>query len=135
MTKKAFKDECDVNHIMRRFEKTGQLPVINRGTPLYGDYSEVPTYQDALNIVERAEQQFAGLPSVVRARFANDPAQFLNFANDPTNAEEMVKMGLATARTTQTPSKTDEDAPKTARSNKRPPPEPKAEGKQSEGEK
>lgn len=96
MTKQAFKDECDINNILRRFEKTGQLPDLIKQNPQYGDFSNVPEYQQALNTVQHAQEQFAALSSKIRERFANDPAKFLQFATDPANAPEMVRMGLAT---------------------------------------
>ena len=39
---------------------------------------------------------FLDLPAKVRDRFKNDPGQFLEFATDPSNVDELVKMGLAT---------------------------------------
>lgn len=90
-----FKDECDINKIMKRFEKTGILPE-NLHQAVYGDFSEVPSYLDSLNIVNNAQDLFFSLSSRIRAQFDNDPGQFLNFALDPSNSEELVKMGLAT---------------------------------------
>lgn len=92
------KDACDINHIMRRFEKTGVLPDAIKQNPQYGDFSEVPVYQEALNTVLHAETQFSMLDARIRERFQNDPAKFLEFVHDPANGEEMVKMGLATLR-------------------------------------
>ena len=91
--KQAHKDECDVNFIVRKAAKTGFLPQ-GRGTPLYGDFSSVPDYQEALSIVHAAEEQFSALPAVARERFGNDPAKFLEFVSDGKNAEEMAKLGL-----------------------------------------
>lgn len=31
----------------------------------------------------------------MRKRFANDPAEFLAFINDPENSQEAIKLGLA----------------------------------------
>ena len=92
----SFKDECDINNIMHRFETTGQLPDLIKQNPQYGDFTEVPSYLDALNTVNLAETQFSALSSKVRAQFDNDPRQFLEFVNNPANQQEMVKMGLAT---------------------------------------
>jgi len=92
-TKQSFKQECDINHIMKKYERQGILPQnIKQG--MYADVSDVPTYQEACNLVIAAQEQFAALPSNVRERFANDPARFLEFVNDGSNAEEMEKLGL-----------------------------------------
>lgn len=84
----------DVNHIMDRFFKTGVLPGTDTKA-LYGDYTNVPDYQESLNIVSRATQQFAALNAKARNRFNGDPAEFLAFVADPQNAQELIKLGLA----------------------------------------
>nr|QJB19010.1 MAG: internal scaffolding protein [Microvirus sp.] len=98
LTKQSSKDECDINVIMRRFEKTGTLPDLIKKEPRYGDFSDPMEYQTACNLVIHAQSQFDSLDSRVRERFANDPEKFLEFASDPRNGEEMVTLGLATKR-------------------------------------
>ena len=41
---------------------------------------------------------FDGLDAFVRARFQNDPAQFLEFVSDPKNAQEMTSLGIVTGK-------------------------------------
>lgn len=96
LTKQQFKEDADINNILRKYETQGLLPELMAGEPQYGDFTEVPEYLEALNIVNTAQQQFAALPSEVRDRFGNDPARFLEFTSNPENSEELVKMGLAT---------------------------------------
>lgn len=88
-------EECDINLIVKKHEATGILPVMNL-PPVFGDFSDVKSYQDALQIVIEADKTFSALPADVRKRFGNDPAQFLDFVDDPKNADELVKMGLRT---------------------------------------
>nr|QJB19452.1 MAG: internal scaffolding protein [Microvirus sp.] len=94
VTKQADLKDCDINAIFKRFEKTGQLPDMIVRDGHYGDYSNVPDYQEALNIVSHANEQFLNLDADLRNRFDNDPAKFLEFATDPKNIEEMEKLGL-----------------------------------------
>lgn len=111
LTHQSFRDECDINNIMSRFEKTGVLPEMIKSNPQYGDFSELPSYQDSLHIVLKAEEQFSALSASVRKRFHNDPSEFLDFVNDPSNVDEMVKLGLATKPDAGVPSS---EAPETA---------------------
>lgn len=97
-TKQSFKDECDINLVMKKFEKEGQLPSMIKENPKYGDFSSPLDYQESLNTVIHANEQFAALPSSIRQRFSNDPQQFLEFAVNPKNGEELVNLGLATKR-------------------------------------
>lgn len=94
LTKQEFKDECDINRIMARALRHGVLPQQSTGA-LYGDFSEVGDYQQAQDILLHARQQFEALPSAVRDRFQNDPAQMLAFVADPKNKPELRKLGLA----------------------------------------
>lgn len=92
-TKQEFIDDCDVNRIIDRFHKTGQLPA-PRGTPSYMDVSAVPTLQEALQVMSDAEAAFARLPAKVRAEFQNDPMEFVKFASDKENEDRMREFGL-----------------------------------------
>lgn len=91
-------ESSDINNILKRYEKTGMLPELIKENPQYGDFSEVPDYQTALEIVTKSHEQFAALDGRVRAQFKNDPAEFLAFATNPDNMEQMVNMGLATLK-------------------------------------
>lgn len=94
LTKQAMKDECDINHIMKKWEKTGVIDHNNTYQGQYGDFTEVPTYQEAMNKVIQAEEMFMSLPSKIRKRFDNDPGQFIEAVNNPENHDEMVELGL-----------------------------------------
>lgn len=94
MTDQSQARDCDINEIMRRYEKTGALPQMIAKDPQWGDFSAAPDFQQACEIVLKAEEQFAALDAHVRKRFSNDPAEFLEFVNDPANGEEMVRLGL-----------------------------------------
>ncbi len=39
-TQQSFRDECDINNILRKFNVTGQLP-IGSVQPQYGDFSGI----------------------------------------------------------------------------------------------
>jgi len=93
-THQSFKNECDINRIMARHRKTG-LVKQRQDRPQYGDFSNVGDYQQALDLVITAEAMFSELSSDVRARFQNDPQQFLNFVDDPANQDEAVELGIA----------------------------------------
>lgn len=89
------KDEADINNIVRNFGVTGKLPE-NVRIPEYGDFEiGVDDYRSAIHAVREAEKSFMAMPADVRARFQNDPQQFLEFCADINNLEEMRKLGLA----------------------------------------
>lgn len=92
-TLQAFKAECDINRIMKRYQQTGVIDHINRAQPRFGDI-QVYDFQESLNIVLEAEARFAALPAEVRDRFGNDPGRLLDFVSKPENAQEAAKLGL-----------------------------------------
>ena len=61
-----------------------------------GEMDDFPNYdfQDAQYKMAYAQSMFESLPSGIRAKFENNPAKFMDFANNPNNAQEMVQMGL-----------------------------------------
>lgn len=88
-----FKDECDINSILRRFEKTRTLPIVDT-PPSFGDFSNVPSFTEALNLLNDARESFMDLSAVQRAHFDNDPAKFLDFCSNPANADKLVELGF-----------------------------------------
>lgn len=94
LTKQADARDADINNIFKRLEKGGALPDMIAREPRYGDFSAVPDYQEALNIVRHADEQFSNLPVELRNRFENNPEKFLAFVTDEANADEIEKMGL-----------------------------------------
>lgn len=93
MTKQDAADECDINAIMARYEKTGVIP---QGSRMYefGEAISPYSFQESMNAVIQAREDFASLSSRVRARFDNDPAKLFAFLDDPGNRDEAVALGI-----------------------------------------
>jgi len=94
VTKQSDLKDTDINALFKRFEKTGQLPEMILKNGHYGDFSSVPEFQEAQNIIKHADEQFANLDVTIRNRFQNDPAQFLEFVTNPNNLNDLEQMGL-----------------------------------------
>lgn len=87
-------EEADINVIVRRFGLTGQMPEAIR-IPTYGDFEGITDYHQALTAIARAQEPFRELTPELRARFNNDPGQFVDFCLDPKNLPELRELGLA----------------------------------------
>jgi phage internal scaffolding protein len=127
--KQEFREECDINNVIKHYKLTGQIQHINAQAK-NGSYEDLPDpidYQESLNAVAAATASFATLPAHVRDRFSNNPALFLNFMNDANNVDEMVKLGLAKRRPTAptAPSTPDPKSETTQTVKPDTPPEPK----------
>jgi len=97
-THQSFKDECDINNIVRKARQTGFFGHMTKAVPQFGDFSEVPDYQSALNMVIDAQEKFLQIPARIREQFDHDPNKFIEFVSNPSNSEELVKMGLAMSK-------------------------------------
>lgn len=95
MTKQSFQAECDINTIMQKYTKTGLIEHVREHGGQYGDFVTAPEYHEAMTAVVEANAAFQSVPAEMRNRFQNDPAQFLDFVQNPDNIDELVEMGLA----------------------------------------
>lgn len=92
-TKQAFAAECDINNIMARYQRTGVIDFAQKNAAQYGDCTGIE-FQAGMETVRKAQELFDALPSKLRSRFQNEPAQFLEFVQNPENAEEARELGL-----------------------------------------
>lgn len=92
--RQEFKKETDVNELMRRFKKTGVLPV-NGVAPKFLDCCDVPQFQEAMQVMLDATEAFRKLPAIVRKEFDNDAEKFVVFAQDKENIGKLREWGLA----------------------------------------
>lgn len=91
------KQNCDINVIVGRFQKTGVL-MGRPAVPLPADvFYEVADYRTAMDAVVAGNNAFMSLPAELRKRFANDPQEYLEFCSNPDNLEEMRRLGIAKA--------------------------------------
>ncbi len=107
MTQQNFRDETNINLILAKYAKTGLLDHVNK---YGGHYAEMPNENDfhaAMNLVTSAQSMFNELPSGIRGKFYNDPAQFLDFIDDPENRDEAIEMGLFPFEATEKPVEAD----------------------------
>lgn len=92
-TKQAFKDDCDVNKILKRAAKAGGLSHVQKHGAFYGDFANAPQdLFEAREMLERGGQIFSELPAEIRSEFGNDPLNFFEFANDPANADRLTEV-------------------------------------------
>lgn len=110
LVKQAMRDECDVNGIMKKFIKTGLIEHVNNHHGDYGNFIGFEDYHSSMNRIRAAEHAFMSIPAGIRAKFDNDPSKFLLFAQDDGNEDEMIAMGLASARPSEAPGEPEKDA-------------------------
>lgn len=129
-TQPQFAEDCDITTIVERYYQSGQWPTNARNIDhaQYGDFSNVSDFTDALELIQNAKENFQELPSSIRNKFHNNPAEFYEFVQDETNYDEMVDLGLAENRNNvgQSSGKPTEEGVKT--------PSPDSSGKSEESD-
>lgn len=95
LTQQHFKEETEINNILRSHDRNGIISHIHKGNAIYGDFSEVTDLSDALHMINEAKAEFMNVPSEIREKFKNDAGEFFKFASNPDNLDEMREMGLA----------------------------------------
>lgn len=101
-TQQHFKEEVNINTIVKRFGLSGQLPQGVR-VPLEADFVDIVDYHSAMNAIRKAQESFMAMPAEVRGRFDHDPGKFVQFCENPDNLDEMRKLGLAVPKAPEPP--------------------------------
>lgn len=94
-TQQAFKDECDINNIIRKYKENPDS--INRHIREHGSYADLTNITDlqtAMDSMLQAQSAFDALPSAVRKQYNNDPLTFVNAISDPSQTETLIKLGI-----------------------------------------
>ncbi len=94
LTQQHFSQESEINNIIRSHDRNGVIDHVHRGNAIYGDFSEITDFSDALHQIKEAQNEFLNIPSEIREKFKNDAGEFFKFASNPDNESEMRKMGL-----------------------------------------
>lgn len=93
-TVQADSDEADINKIIARYNKSGQLPPSRGGEPFYGDVSDLGNLQESLIKIQEADRLFMSYPADLRERFDNDAVKLIEFLDDEGNRKEAEELGL-----------------------------------------
>jgi len=94
MTQQQFKEDSDINQIVKKFKDTGTITHVRNLQGTFGDFTNAMDYQTSLNKVIEAQESFNQLKASIRKRFKNDPARLVAFVNDPKNKREAAYLGL-----------------------------------------
>lgn len=87
LTKQSFKDECDINHIVSRFQTTGNLPFNNMSDPQYGFAPEID-FKTALDLTKSLQTEFSNLSDEKKDFFEHDFRNYGEFLNEYAESPE-----------------------------------------------
>ena len=93
LTEQTHKNQCDINRILKDYQKNGFIAHAKKHEGQYDDVSSMD-FTNAMQTVATVKSMFEGLPSTYREQFGNNPTNFLTFVQNPDNAQQMQKMGI-----------------------------------------
>lgn len=94
MTEQHHKEACDIKNIMRKVEKEG---ILNHVAQYKGEYLNMATatdFREAMTVLADTNSMWETVPSRIRNEFANDPARYLEFMQNPDNYQAIKDLGL-----------------------------------------
>lgn len=93
VTKQSFKDQCDINKILKKAEVSGGLShVMKYDKAVYGEFDGEFDLLTAHERIAKAETIFNDLPAEVRREFQHNALEFVKFAADPANNDRLVEL-------------------------------------------
>lgn len=87
-TKQSFRDETDINQIMKRAQKTGTISHLAKHEGRYADFSNFDFFGNTL-MLSKGREIFDELPVELRSEFNQSPEDFFKYVNDPANKDRL----------------------------------------------
>lgn len=99
-TQQKFENESNINTIMSKYNNN--VDILNASLriqgatrqPQYGDFTNIPDFMTANQMIIDANNAFSQLPAKLREKFANDPSKLISWLENPMNNDEAIKLGL-----------------------------------------
>ncbi len=87
-TKQCYKDECDIDKIMSRFNVTGTISHLAKYGGIYADFSDFDFHKQN-NMLTKGREIFDALPAELRREFGQSASNFFAYVNDPANLDKL----------------------------------------------
>jgi hypothetical protein len=97
-TKQSFKNEVNVNSIVKRYRKTKDTSLLAVRDSFFADFSTSIDLATAYSAIDKAEFEFSKLSATTRDYFDNDPVRFFRELSDPERVKSLPEsLGLLKA--------------------------------------
>lgn len=93
MTEQNHKDQCDVNKIIKKYDKNGIISHVSSMKAEFGDCPAVE-YKEMQDRLVKMQGEFNKLPASIKKRFGNNPFSLIAFMDDAGNRDEAIKLGM-----------------------------------------
>jgi len=90
-TQQQFVAECDINRIVANARRGIAPRYVNPNTARYGDFSSLPDFATAHDVIMKAREAFQALPAGLRAELDNDPARLASITKSQAERYGLLK--------------------------------------------
>lgn len=80
--------------MMSAYQRSGDLVPISASLAMYGDFSEIGDFRQAMDRINAGKTAFMQLPAEVRSMVDNDPHKYIEWINDPENVAKAIELKL-----------------------------------------
>lgn len=94
LTKQSEFEQADINSIIKRHLNPTILADLNKLEQVYGEITSNDLLEAHQKLTD-AHEAFMEIPSDIRRHFNQDAGQFIDFATNPDNIDQMREWGLA----------------------------------------
>lgn len=97
LTEQSHKEAVKISNIVKKhgIDLIQQTSRIINDLDFRMDENPYNDFQEAMFIVAKAKSTFEQVPAVLRKKFDNNPAKFVDFVKNPDNYDKLVEYGLA----------------------------------------
>ncbi len=92
--------------MMSAYQRSGDLVPISESLAMYGDFSEIGDFRQAMDRVNAGKEAFMRMPAKVRSMVDNDPHKFIEWITDEANYEKAVELKLLNPPESKAPPQT-----------------------------
>ena len=92
LTEQSHGDQTSIQFILDQYIRAGQKVVMPESE--FQNLLDIPSYQDALNVVHTIEDTFMNLPLKVREAYGHDPKLFMSAIENPEERTKLEGLGI-----------------------------------------
>lgn len=103
MTEQQHAETVSMRNILHRARRSGMIDHVNSYKGEYMNMINAPDFIEAQRQIAAAASMFETVPAHIRADFYNDPAQFIDFMQNPENRDAIEEYGFDTSHLPDVP--------------------------------
>ena len=93
LTEQSHEKETNINEIVKKHGAVLSQGYVDISSLRFDDVSN-NDFQEMVHMLMKGKESFEKVPSVIRNKFENDPAKFMDFVHNPDSKDQLVEWGM-----------------------------------------